>query len=140
MSKCPHRHGRSPRTRQSNTPGARTLLQISVYDTGGKIPATLKKEELSQGAEKYLLDFLKGIERRRTNFVRGDALHLTLGGVPAAKVSWNGDLQGMPTNGVMYCVIVGQNVISFHTQDSGSEPTAAMRLAMKSIESMRTQK
>jgi hypothetical protein len=122
-------------SKQSLAPGIRTLLQITIVDPGNNAnPATLTKEELSQGAEKYVLDFLQSVERSRTEFKKGNVAHLVLGGIPAAKISWQGNAQGIATNGIMYCVIVGGNVVLLHTQDAGNKATGNMREAIGAFE------
>jgi len=119
----------------SSTPQIRTLLQLSSYDLGKTIPK-LSKEEMWAGSDKYLLEFLKGVERRRTGFSQSKIVHISLGGIHASKISWSGSLEGLKANGVMYCVIVGSKVISLHTQDAGNEITPNMLEAIKSIESL----
>ena len=88
------------------------------------------------GTDKYLLDFLKGVERRRTEFKQSGIVHIPLGGISASKISWHGRLKGLEMSGVMYCVIIGSKIISFHTQDSGNEITPNMLEAIRSIESL----
>jgi len=44
-----------------------TLLQITTYDFGSKLK-DMPKEELADAAEHYLLQFLGGVERKRTGF------------------------------------------------------------------------
>ena len=122
-------------TKPSSTPQFHTLLQFSAYDLGKTIPK-LPKEEMLAGSDKYLLEFIKGVERRRTGFTQSKIVHISLGSVPASKISWNGSLEGLRANGVMYCVIVGSKVISLHTQDAGNEITPNMLEAMRCIESL----
>lgn len=124
-------------TKQSLAPSVRTLLQISIFDApSGSIPPTLTKDELSKGSEKYVLDMLKGVERRRTEFKQSTVTHLLLGGTHASKVEWKGRLDGVATNGVMYCVIARGKVVWFHTQDSTNEVTSNMKEAIKAIEGL----
>ena len=117
-------------------PNAKTLLQISIYDFGKNQPKMTDAERKS-AASKYLLDFVGGVERRRTNFRRTEPSPMTIGGAPAARLQWTGRLQGLDTVGVMYCFVAGTKVISFHTQDLGSEPTAAMGEAMQAFEAVK---
>jgi hypothetical protein len=112
-----------------------TILQVTVYDFGSDMGAPSEKE-LADGTEQYLKEFLGGIERRRTDFVAQPVQHIQLGGVPAAKVQWNGRLSGMDTVGVMYCLIVGTRVVSLHTQDSGTTLTPSMKAAISAIEAL----
>ena len=114
-----------------------TLLQITTYDEG----AALKGMTLSQraeGAKRYLLDFVGGVARRRDNFKLGAVEPLHLAGLPAARVTWTGTAGSVPAIGVMYCVLIDTTIVSFHTQDSGAEITAAMKSAIAAIEDVRT--
>jgi hypothetical protein len=122
-------------TRQSADEGTKTLLQVTVYDFGAQLQTSPAPEQLAQGAEKYLREFLSGIERRRENYVLSPVKQLTLAGLPAARGTWKGTIGAKAVVGVMYCVVVKNRfVVSFHTQDLGSKPTRNMRQAMKSIE------
>ena len=61
---------------------------------------------------------------------------LELGGLPAAKVSWEGKVRERGVSGVMYCVIAGAKVISFHTHDFNPVPDAIRQAIIRSIESV----
>ena len=113
---------------------AKTLLQVSVVDIGSSAES-IGPAELADGSASYLLQFLQGVQRRRTDYTLSPIRHLTIAGTPAAMATWTGALDGLPMVGVMYCVIVhGRYVVSFHTQDLGYAPTPSMRQAMKAIE------
>lgn len=123
-------------TRPNPDTAAKTLLQISIYDFGEKLRG-LPDTARGVASERYLLQFLAGVERRRTDFKRSDPVHITLSGIPAAKVTWSGRADGTQAVGTMYCVIVGTQVVSFHTQDAGTEPTPAMKEAVDAIEAVK---
>lgn len=123
-------------TQHASAPGTKTVLQMSVYDFGKNLPPDLSPKVLMDGSKRYLLQFLKGVERRRTGFSQSDLVSMSLGGIPASKIAWKGDLQGRPTNGVMYCLIAGSTVISLHTQDSGNHVTPGMQQAIHAIEAL----
>jgi hypothetical protein len=119
-----------------SAPGGKVkaLLQVSVYDFGSQL-AKVSRDELATGAEKYLREFLGGVERRRTNYALSPVKHVELAGAPASFATWTGRAGPADLVGVMYCVIVRHRfVVSFHTQDLGSEPTSAMREAIAAIE------
>jgi hypothetical protein len=112
----------------------RTLLQVSIFDMGSAA-ASATPAELAQGAEKYLHQFLEGVQDHRTDYTLSPVRHLSIAGEPAASASWTGNASGIGAVGVMYCVIIqARYIISFHTQDIGNAPTPAMREAMKSFE------
>jgi hypothetical protein len=115
----------------------KTLLQIDVVDLGQQHGKPPSQQDLSIGAEKYLRQFLGGIERRRTHYVSSPVAHIKLAGLPAVRATWNGNIGERAVVGVMYSVIVRNRfAVIFHTQDLGSAPSSGMFEAMRSIESM----
>lgn len=115
--------------------GLKTLLQINVIDFGSAPGKPAAPQDLNIYAEKYLHQFLDGVERRRTNYVSSPIAHIKLAGLPAARATWNGTVGGRAAVGVMYSVIVHNRfAVIFHTQDLGSTPTSGMFEAMQSIE------
>ncbi len=114
----------------------KTLLQINVIDFGSPAGKPAATQDQASYAEKYLRQFLAGIERRRTNYVASPFAHIRLAGLPAVRATWNGAVGGRATVGVMYSVIVqNRYAVIFHTQDLGSTPSSGMFEAMQSIES-----
>jgi hypothetical protein len=114
----------------------KTLLQVNVIDFGEPRGKPVAPEDLTRYTEKYLHQFLGGVERRRTNYVASPVAHIKLAGLPAARATWNGAVGGRAAVGVMYSVIVhNRYAVIFHTQDLGSTPSSGMFEAMKSIES-----
>lgn len=118
---------------KSSSLAVKPLLQISIYNFGSRLK-TINEAERSAAASKYLLDFLGGVARRRTDFNRTEPTMLHISRLPAAKLRWTGNVGGIKMVGVMYCFIAGSRVISFHTQDVGSTPTPAMIEAMGAFE------
>ncbi len=114
---------------------ASTLLQITKYHFGSTL-AEMPEVERGKAAESYLQQFLGGIARRRSSFVSSEPVRVDLDGQPGAKVSWEGLAQGRRLTGVMYCVIVGTTVVSFHTQDFDPVPLALRDAIVKSLESV----
>ena len=114
----------------------KTLLQINVIDFGSPAGKPAAAQDQAIYAEKYLRQFLGGIERRRTNYVSSPTAHIKLAGLPAVRATWNGAVGGRPVVGVMYSVIVqNRYAVIFHTQDLGSTPSSGMFEAMQCIES-----
>jgi hypothetical protein len=114
-----------------------TLLQVTTYDEGSNLRGTTREQQAAN-AKKYLLDFVRGVARRRDNFKLGPVEPLSLAGLAAARVEWTGSVGSVSGIGVMYCVLVGGTIVSFHTQDTGSEITTAMKSAMAAIEGVKT--
>ncbi len=113
----------------------KTLLQINVVDFGS--PAG--SQDTSVYAEKYLRQFLSGIEHRRSHYVSSPIAHIQLAGLPAVRATWNGAVGDRAAVGVMYSVIVKNRfAVILHTQDLGSVPTSGMLEAMRAIEAVST--
>jgi hypothetical protein len=122
-------------TKSVRSAGLKTLLQINVIDFGSAPGRPAAPQDLNIYAERYLHQFLDGIEHRRTNYVSSPIAHIKLAGLPAARATWNGAVGGRAAVGVMYSVIVHNRfAVIFHTQDLGSTPTSGMFEAMQSIE------
>jgi hypothetical protein len=113
-----------------------TLLQITTYEEGSNLKG-MTREQRAESAKKYLVDFVSGVARRRDNFKLGPVEPLSLAGLPAARVEWTGSVGTVSGIGVMYCVLVDGTIVSFHTQDTGTEITTAMKIAMAAIEGVR---
>jgi hypothetical protein len=113
----------------------KTLLQINVIDFGSAPGKPAASQDLNIYAEKYLHQFMDGMQRRLTGYVSSPVAHIRLAGLPAARATWNGAVGGRAAVGVMYSVIVHNKfAVIFHTQDLGSTPTSGMFEAMQSIE------
>lgn len=113
----------------------RTLLQITIIDFGEKF-REIPQDKLSVATEHYLLSFLDGIERRRTEYTQSEPITLILGGFPASRSKWAGALDGRKAHGVMYAVIVGTKLYVLHAQDSADAPPEDIESALQSIESL----
>lgn len=113
-----------------------TLLQVTTYEEGPEL-RSISWQARAQGAKKHLLEIVAGVGQQHENFKLGEVESLSLAGEPAARVRWSGTVGSAAAIGVMYCVLIDESIVSFHTQDSGSEITAAMKSAMTAIEGMR---
>lgn len=112
-----------------------TLMQITVYRPPGGLPSMPKDQE-ARASEKYLLDFLAGVERRRTHFSRGPVESITVDRTAVARVKWSGRGDGHPMTGVMYCYVHGPRVVSFHTQDFDFAAPDDMAAAVRAFEAV----
>jgi len=110
-----------------------TLFQITEFQMGEALRA-MPEDQRGATAEYYLGQFLGGVERRRTNFAAAKAEKIMLGGIPGARVTWTGDVDGQRTSGVMYCVVIGTVVVSLHTQDVDGAPPENRAAATKAFE------
>jgi hypothetical protein len=121
-----------------SAPGGKVkaLLEVTVYDYGPKL-ASASAEEIASSTERYLRQFLGGVERRRTNYTLSPIRQAQLAGGPASVATWTGRAGPADVVGVMYCTIVkNRYVIAFHTQDLGDKPTPAMHEAMTAIDAV----
>jgi hypothetical protein len=114
---------------------ASTLLQITKYELPSA-SVEMPEDDKGKAAEVYLRRFLDGVARRRTSFESSDTVRLDLGGLPGAKISWAGMVRDRWLSGVVYCVVVGKKVISFHTQDFEPAPIDLREAIMKSVETV----
>jgi len=118
-------------------PGGGTLLQVSAIDVGSSLDGITQAQRL-EGATHYLLDFVRGVGQPLLNFQFGEFEHLSLAGLPAARVRWTANtVSGQAAIGVIYCVLVGHSVVSLQTRDTGTAITPAMYTAMSAIEGVR---
>lgn len=110
-----------------------TLLQITKYDFGTALQG-MPEDQRGETADFYLKQFLDGIGRRRTSFMSTVPTRVTLGRIAASRAEWTGIAQGQPMSGVMYCVVVGTVVVSFHTQDFRDAPAENRTMVLRSFE------
>jgi len=113
-----------------------TLLQVSAIDVGNSLDG-ITPAQRKEATSHYLLEFLKGMGKRLEQFEFGDIDQASLARLPAARVRWTGTIEGNPTIGIMYCVLVRHSVVSLLTQDVGSDITPAMYTAIGAIEGIR---
>jgi len=113
-----------------------TLLQLSVFNPGQKFPS-LSQKELKEAAAHYLIEILRGVERRRTNFQKSKISYIQISGIPAAKIYWSGSASSRKIEGVMYCYIRNSDVISLHTQDFKEYKGKYISQAVNAFESIR---
>lgn len=117
-------------------PGGGTLLQISAIDVGASLDGITQAQRV-EGANHYLLEFVRGVGHSLEDFRFGEFEQTSLAGLPAARVYWSGSASGHAAVGVIYCVLVGHSVVSLQTRDAGTEITPAMYAAMGAIEGAR---
>jgi hypothetical protein len=117
-------------------PGGGTLLQVSAIDVGTSLDGITHAQRV-EGANHYLLEFVRGIGHSLENFEFGEFAQVSLAGLPAARVQWTAATSGHAAVGVIYCVLVGHSVVSLQTRDTGTELTPAMYSAMSAIEGVR---
>ena len=91
------------------------------------------------GAEKadvcrqLLSKMILSVERRRSAFKRTELEQMALDGLPAIEASWTGKLGELETNGTLFCVPSGPDMVLFHATGSGSSPSSDTRDAIRAI-------
>ena len=115
------------------TPGG--VLQITRME-GDTPPSNMSETEVARLTSQYLLRMLAGIERARTRFTRSTPQTMRLGGMVATKITWAGHLGDLPTNGAMYCVLAGPDLIWLHAFGPGNKPDEHTIQAIAAIETL----
>lgn len=124
-------HAFTVRAASSLTPSS--VLQISVYGA----TADAKAERPTAVSQRYLLQMLEGIERRRTEYRASAPQDIRVAGLPGSVVSWQGKASGIGTNGKMYCIVNESGLLFFHVMGGGGVPNTDMAAAIKAVESAR---
>lgn len=112
-----------------------TVLQITTVDLGVDL-SRQKGSQLTEISNQYLMQMLAGIERRRTEYRRSDPISIRLGGIPGVEATWSGKLNGLETNGVIFCVATGAEIIFLHVFGDGAAPNLDMAIAIKAVEGL----
>ena len=115
------------------TPGA--VLQVTRLE-GDRPPPSLSEAEATRLRSQYLHQMLGGIERARADFTRSSPQNVRLGGLMASKITWKGKLRGVQTNGAMYCMVVGSDLVWLHAFGPGGEPDPDTSQAIIAIETL----
>lgn len=109
------------------------VIQFTRYAIGSA-PPNADEDTYAEGAKSYLQQMLQGIERRRTHYVQSPVIRTHLAGHVGARANWSGTLEGLPTNGVMYCTIIGTDAWFIHVFGSGDRPGSALQSAITAVE------
>lgn len=112
-----------------------TLLMITIYDSGDQ-PRSTTEAARASATDTYLGQMIDSVANKRTGFRASPPTHLRIGGVPASRESWTGVVQGRNIAGTVYCAIVGNQVVVFHTQDFDDAPPVNRTQAVRAIESV----
>jgi hypothetical protein len=121
-----------------NPGGTANVLQLS-HMTIVSIAPNLREETLYAAASDFLAGTLKFIEERRTKWSQSKTKKVWLDGHVGARAEWAGNLDGRPTIGVTYCVIVGNHGYYFNAFGIGTEPNAALKSSIRAIEGLRVE-
>lgn len=112
-----------------------TVLQITTIDLDAA-GLSLPDAGEAHPTEALLDEFLASVERHRDNFQLVSRGRMELSGLPAARGEWRGIGGGRGKRGVIYCVIVGSRVVSFHAQTFDDAPEGDLAAAVQAIESV----
>jgi len=78
---------------------------------------------------------LGGVERQRNGYGLASRGWTAIDGTRAARAEWTGSGDGLRLKGVMYCMVVGTQVVMFHTQTLREGPGEYMQAAIQAFES-----
>jgi hypothetical protein len=109
------------------------VIQFTRYAVG-TAPPNADDNTYAEGAEHYLQQMLQGVARRRTAYVQSPLKRARLAGHVGASASWTGAVQGFPTNGVMYCAIIGSDAWFIHVFGPGDRPDSELQLVIGAVE------
>lgn len=112
------------------------VIQFTRYAVGAA-PPNADDNTYAEGAEHYLQKMLQGIERRRTAYTQSPFKRTRLAGHVGARASWTGTIQGFPTNGVMYCAIIGTDAWFIHVFGPGDRPDSELQWVIATVEHSR---
>lgn len=85
----------------------------------------------------YLMKMLGGIERRRTNFWKGNYREVILAGIPANKIEWRGNIDNIKMKGIYYSLIFQRHLYAISLQDIMPYSENNLPDMIKAIESMK---
>ncbi|GAB3252939.1 hypothetical protein [Chitinimonas naiadis] len=114
----------------------KTVLQVTVTKLDKK-PATMGDEDLIKVANRHLAENMADMSRHRDSFMAAPPERLKISGLPAARGTWTGKLQGKEVTGTLYTVLSGQNLFLLQTQDLKRVPAEGLQQAALAIETIR---
>ena len=76
-----------------------SLIQFSVINLK-EAPSDTGLQSATVTNKEYLMKMLGGIERRRSNFWKGNYREISIAGISANKIEWSGDLEEKKMKGV----------------------------------------
>lgn len=120
--------------KKTSSAEASSLIQVTIYDLGSQpdVPAN----QMYEASGVYLLQFLGGIEARRSRFRKSAPEHVSISGVDGSKITWDGYAGDTHLKGVLYSVIKGSKVFSIRVegpQELYTEQTAQAAKAAEEI-------
>jgi hypothetical protein len=121
-------------------PGHTANVLVLAHMTMVAVAPNLREENLYGAASDFLAGTLKQIEERRTKWSQSKTRKVWLDGHVGARAEWTGNLDGRPTIGVTYCLIVGNHGYYFNAFGIGTEPNAALKSSIRAIEGLRVAK
>ena len=93
-----------------------SLIQFNIINLE-QAPSDSPLQLATVTNENILLKMLGGIERRRTDFWKGNYREITIAGIPANKIEWSGYAEGIQMKGVFYTFIFQRHLYTISLQD-----------------------
>lgn len=113
-----------------------TVILITVHDFGASFAKRVTAERGPLTRE-TLDDVVAGIERNRTGFRRYEPLPAKISGIAGLKMVWSGGAQGIPFDGIVYCVLSGSRAYAIQIQDPAGRGQGRLAEAVRAVERMR---
>jgi hypothetical protein len=113
-----------------------TVILITVHEFGPSFEKRSAKEHAALTRE-TLEDIVAGIAKNRSAFRKGEVRPVTISGRSGLKVSWAGSVQGIPFEGLVYCVLAGSRAYAVQIQDPSGRGANRMSEATRAVENMR---
>lgn len=93
-----------------------SLIQFSVINLK-EAPLDTDLHSSTITNKDYLIKMLGGIERKRSNFWKGNYREISIAGIPANKIEWSGNLEENKMKGVYYTFIFQDHFYAISLQD-----------------------
>jgi hypothetical protein len=113
-----------------------TVILVTVQEMGPSFAKRVPGER-AQLTRETLEPIVAGIENNRVGFRRSEPRNVTVSGYPGLKLSWSGAAQGIPFDGVVYCVLAGSRAYAVQIQDPAGKGKERMDEAIRAVERMR---
>jgi hypothetical protein len=113
-----------------------TVILVTVQEMGPSFAKRVPGER-AQLTRDTLEPIVAGIENNRSDFRKTEARNVTIAGYTGLKLAWSGAAQGIPFEGVVYCVLAGTRAYAVQIQDPAGRGKERMAEAVRAVERMR---
>jgi hypothetical protein len=115
---------------------APTIIQLT-HIVVPNAAADLSEHDRYRAAANFLDGFLAIFGQKVTRWSRSPNEKIRFDGFLGARARWTGNLNGFPSTGVMYFLVLGKDSFVFHAFGSRAEPNASLKASIRAIEGLR---